>query len=465
MDAEPVTSRALSARDLTLFIIVAVFGLRWVAVAAAAGPSSIVVWVGAALLFFVPLIVCVIELGRRYPEEGGLYAWVKRAFGDFPAFLTGWTYWASNLPFFPGLLYFAAGNVLLAIPGGSRFSNSGVHIASIALIGLLIAVVPNVIGIAKGKWVQNIGGLGYWVPAVAVIVLGFAMFIRNGSATPITAQNIVPGFDLDHALAWSTIVFAFGGVEGVSLVATQVRDPERSIPIAILSAGVMILALYILATLALLWSIPTGQISSIGGFVQAMESIGARVGLSGLGPITAACLAIGGIGGVGAWITATARLPYVAGVDSYLPPSFGRLHPRYGTPHVAILTQAGISALLIVIGQMGTSVRGAYDMLVSMTVIATDIPLLFIFAAAYRLAPGNGMESGALVNPRVLRVMAAAGFTVVAAAAVLAVVPAQDEVRPVLAVTKLIVLTSILIGVGLTLYFRPRAGRLEVEPQ
>ncbi len=379
--------------------------------------------------------------------------------GDYPAFITGWTYWAANLPFFPGLLYFAAGNVLLAIPGWSRFSDSGVHIATIALIGLVIAVVPNVLGIARGKWVQNIGGLGYWIPAIAVIVFGFAMFIRNGSATPITIHNIVPGFDLDHALAWSTIVFAFGGVEGVSLVATQVRNPSRSIPVAIVTAGLMILALYILGTLALLWAIPSGQISTIGGFVQAMESIGARVGLSGLGPITAACLAIGGIGGVGAWITATARLPYVAGVDSYLPPRFGKLHPRYGTPHVAILTQAGISAVLIVIGQMGTSVRGAYDMLVSMTVVSTNIPLLFIFAAAYRLAPGGGTDSGAMVNPRVLRVMAAAGFMVIAAATLLALVPARGDPRPGLAVTKLIVLTLILLGVGTTLYFRPMAAK------
>lgn len=74
----------MSARDLTLFLIVALFGLRWVAVAAAAGPSSLVVWVAAAVVFFVPMVVCVLELGRRYPEEGGLYAWVKRLLGSIP---------------------------------------------------------------------------------------------------------------------------------------------------------------------------------------------------------------------------------------------------------------------------------------------------------------------------------------------------------------------------------------------
>lgn len=110
----------MSARDLTLFFIVALFGLRWVAVAGAAGPSSLVVWVAAAIVLFIPMVVCVLELGRRYPEEGGLYAWVKRAFGEYPAFMTGWTVLAANLPFFSGLLYFAAGNALRWHAAGAR---------------------------------------------------------------------------------------------------------------------------------------------------------------------------------------------------------------------------------------------------------------------------------------------------------------------------------------------------------
>jgi amino acid transporter len=450
-------SRGMSARDLTLFIMVSVFGLRWVALAAAAGPSSLVVWCGAAALFFVPLTVCVLEMGRRYPEEGGFYAWVKHAFGDYPAFITGWTYWTANLPFFPGLLYFAAGNALLAIPGGAHYSSNGTVIAVMALIGLAIAVIPNILGIQRGKWVQNVGALGYWIPAAAVIVLGFIMFIRHGSATPITSHNIVPEFGLSHALAWSTIAFAFGGVEGVSLVATQVRDPKRSIPRAILSATLIILALYLLGTLALMWATPSSQISSIGGFVQAMDSLGARAGLRGLGSITAVMLAIGGVGGVGAWITATARLPYVAGVDSYLPASFGKLHPRYGTPHVAILTQALLSAVLIGVGQAGSSVKAAYELLVAMSLLFTFIPLMLMFASAFRLASDRTSSGVEFVSPRVLRWMAASGFLVVAAATLLALVPASDQPHPVFAVVKLLVMTLVLIGVGTLLFLRSGA--------
>lgn len=449
----------MSARDLTLFLIAAVLALRWIAVAAAAGPSSLVVWAGAALLLFVPLVVCVLELGRRYPEEGGLYAWVRRAFGEYPAFVTGWTYWASNLPYFPGLLYFAAGNLLLAVPGGARFGNSAIHIAGIALLGLAVAVVPNVLGIGRGKWVQNIGALGYWIPGVALIVLGSVAFFIHGSQTRITAQTLVPEMGLNHALAWSTIAFAFGGVETASLVATQVRDPRRTIPRAVIAAGGVILATYVLGTLALLWALPAGEIGQIAGFSQAMGALGARAGLPGLGPATAAMLAIGAIGGVGAWITATARLPYVAGIDRYLPARFGTLHPKYGTPHVAILTQAAIAAVLIVIGQAGTTVRGAYDMLVAMSVISYFIPLLLMLAAAYRLASVAQPAEGSLVSPGVMRTLAVLGFAVIAVGTLLALVPAPDETRPGLAIGKLFVLTVILLVAGSGLYLRAGGRR------
>src|SRR5919109_2657232 len=109
----PQLRRALTFRDLFLFYVVTGFSLRWVATAAAAGPSALVIWVIAALGLFVPLVFSVLELSSRYPEEGGVYVWSKHAFGPFAAFVAGWSYWGSNLPYFPGLLYFAAANALL----------------------------------------------------------------------------------------------------------------------------------------------------------------------------------------------------------------------------------------------------------------------------------------------------------------------------------------------------------------
>src|SRR6478752_6228978 len=138
--------RVLGFRDLLLFYLVTSFSLRWIA-SAAAGPSAVVIWIIAALGLFVPLVFTVLELSSRYPEEGGLYVWSKRAFGPFAAFITGWTYWSANLPYFPGLLYFAAANALfMGGPAWQGWSSNSTYFIAVAMTGLVIAVTMNVVG-------------------------------------------------------------------------------------------------------------------------------------------------------------------------------------------------------------------------------------------------------------------------------------------------------------------------------
>src|SRR5678816_109567 len=129
--------KAMGFRDLVLFYLVTALSLRWIATAAAAGPSSIVIWIAGCIAYFVPLTLCVLELSSRYPEEGGMYLWSKRAFGEFAGFMTGWMYWTANLPYYPAVLYFAAGNILFA--GGTRWqslSTNGLYFIIFALAGL-----------------------------------------------------------------------------------------------------------------------------------------------------------------------------------------------------------------------------------------------------------------------------------------------------------------------------------------
>ena len=104
--------REIGFLDLTMFYVVSGLSLRWIATAAASGPSSIAVWIFAWVGFFLPLAACVLELSSRYPEEGGLYVWAREGFGDFAGFISAWTYWMSNLPYFSAVLYFAAGSAL-----------------------------------------------------------------------------------------------------------------------------------------------------------------------------------------------------------------------------------------------------------------------------------------------------------------------------------------------------------------
>jgi amino acid transporter len=447
--------RVLGFRDLFLFYLVTGFSIRWVATAAAAGPSALVIWAIAALGLFVPLVFAVLELSSRYPEEGGIYVWSKRAFGPFAAFITGWTYWGSNLPFFPGLLYFGAANVLFI--GGREWqslsTNSGYFIA-VSLAGLAVAVTVNVVGLNIGKWLTNIGAIASWIPAILLIVLGALSWSRSGSATPMNPHAFVPSTSLKDLIFWSTIAFAFGGVESASTMGDEIQDARRTVPRAVLTAGVAMTLLYSVTTLCVLLALPKDQVSGLQGIMQAIQAMTVKVGAGWLAPVAAALVTLNALGGVGGWFAATARLPFVAGLDRFLPPAFGRLHPRWRTPYVALLVQAGIAALFVFLGQAGTSVHGAYDALVSMGIIAYFIPFLFMFAAMIVLqrepaGPGVIRVPGGKV---VAVSLAGLGFTVTAVSIVLACVPPDDEPNKMFAVAKVVGSSLTLVGIGAAVY-------------
>src|SRR6059036_3180998 len=447
--------RVLGFRDLLLFYIVTSFSLRWVATAAAAGPSALVIWIIAALGLFVPLVFTVLELSSRYPEEGGIYVWSKRAFGPFAAFITGWTYWGSNLPYFPGLLYFGAANALfMGGPAWQGLSSNSTYFILVAASGLTVAVTMNVVGLNVGKWLNNVGAIAGWTPALLLIALGVVAWGRFGSATSMNAHAFVPSTSLKDIIFWSTIAFAFGGVESGSTMGEEIKDARRTVPRAILAAGAVITVLYIAATLSVLLAMPKEQVSGLQGIMQAVQAITSRVALGWLAPLVAALVTLNALGGVGGWFAATARLPFVAGIDRFLPPAFGRLHPTWRTPYVALLVQAAIAAVFIFLGQAGTSVRGAYDALVSMGIIAYFIPFLFMFAAMIVLQKEPA-------GPDVMRVpggkpiaiaLAITGFVVTTISIVLACIPPDEEPNKMLSIVKVVGLSSALVAIGAVVY-------------
>jgi glutamate:GABA antiporter len=447
--------KALGFRDLLLFYVVTSLSLRWIATAAAAGPSAIVIWIIAALGLYVPLVFTVLELSSRYPEEGGVYVWSKRAFGPFAGFITGWTYWGSNLPYFPGLLYFAAANALFI--GGASWQtlagNSGYFIV-FAMIGLIITVAMNVVGLDVGKWLNNFGAAAGWIAALMLLALGFVSWRRFGSATPITIETMTPSTSLKDVIFWSTIAFAFGGVEAGSTMGEEIRDARRTIPRAILTAGVIVTFLYTSATLAVLLAIPKEQVTGLQGAMQAIQSILARLGLVSLVPLAAVLVTINALGGVGGWFAATARLPFVAGIDRFLPEAFGRLHPTWRTPYVALLVQAAIAALFIFLGQAKTSVHGAYEALVSMGIIAYFIPFLFMFASMIVLQrePAGADVIRVPGGKPVAILLAAVGFVVTAVSIVLSCIPAEDEPDKTFFVVKVVGLSMLLVAIGAVVY-------------
>jgi amino acid transporter len=465
MNSRPALRRVLTFRDLLLYYIVTGFSLRWVATAAAAGPSALVLWILAALFLFVPLVFTVLELSSRYPQEGGLYVWSKRAFGPFAGFMTGWTYWGSNLPYLPGLLYFAAANALFIGPASwQSLSSNSVYFLIVSIAGLALAVGMNVVGLNVGKWLTNIGAIALWLAASALIALGVMSWFRFGSATPITPAALVPSVSAKDVIFWSTIAFAYAGVESASTMGDEIHDARRTVPRALLAAGFFMTVMYIVGTYCVLLALPKEQVSGLQGIMQAIQTMAGRAGVPWLPPVLAALVTINALGGVSGWFAATARLPFVAGVDRFLPPAFGALHPRWQTPYVALLVQAVIAALFVFLGQTGTSVRGAYEALVSMGIIGQFIPYLYMFAAMITLQREPAQPEVIRVpgGTPVAIVLGALGFVVSAAAIVLACIPADDEPNKRLAIAKVVGSSLALLVAGALVYAlgrRRAAGR------
>jgi glutamate:GABA antiporter len=451
--------QVMGFRDLLLFYVITGISLRWIATAAAAGPSSIVIWIGAWFCFYTPLALSVLELSSRYPNEGGLYVWSKRAFGDFSGFMSAWTYWTSNLPYFPAVLYFAASNALFMRQAAwQHFSSNATFYVVFSLLTLTAATLLNMVGLDVGRWLHNLGAVAMWVPAGIVIVMGFLAGHRYGAASAFTLHSMTPRLHLNDFIFWSILVFAFGGCETASFMGEEIKDARRTIPRALLLAGITVTICYILGTVGVLLALPSSEVSSLQGLVQAVSATASRAGFPGVLPLAAFLITLSNIGAAGAYLAAVARLPFVAGLDRFLPASFGALHPRWKTPWVALLTQFAIGVLFIFLGQAGTTVKGAYDVLVSMGVITYFIPYLYLFAAMIKLqSEPAGRDVIRVPGGKLLaKLVATVGFLTTTFTILMSVFPQPEEPNKPLAVFKIVGGCGALLLLGAWIYLRGR---------
>ena len=460
MNAVPALKRGIRFRDLVLFYVISTFSVRWTALAAAAGPSILVVWIAALACFFVPLAASVMELSSRHPDEGGIYIWTREAFGDFPGFLAAWTYWMSNLPYFPGVLYFGAASALFAFGAQARSiaANPAYFILfSVACLGVITLL--NIRGVNVGKWFNNVSAIGSMVPMAILIVFAVFSYTRYGAATHFTAASFVPHWSLNNAVFWSSVFFAFGGVESGSSMGDEIVNPRRTIPWAILAGGSLLALCYIAGTSALLVALPGSAVAGPDGFVHGIAILGARMHLGWIMAPVALLVALNAVGGAAAYLSATSRLPFVAGIDHYLPSAFGRIHPRYRTPWVAIGVYGLAGIVVALLGQAGTTVRGAYEVMVSMGVLSYFVPYLFLFGAMIRLQErAAGPEVRRVPGGRPVAILlASVGLASTSLTIVLSAIPAQDEPHKLLSVIKVAGGALVLIGAGVAVFALERA--------
>jgi glutamate:GABA antiporter len=471
-DAKKQLRRVMGFWDVLLFNIAAVLGPRWIAAAAHNGTSSISLWVLAAIFFFVPSAFVITELSTRFPVEGGLYVWSKEAFGDFHGFLAGWTYWIYTFFYFPGLLMASA--AMAAYIGGSgtaHLAQDRTFLMAGSFLLLFVAVILNIVGLNIGKWLQNAGGVGTYVPLLMLVGLGAYLWRTHGIVTHFTWANVLPTWNWGTVNFWPQIAFAFVGLELCSAMSEEVREPHKTFPRAIFGSGLLIALIYIAGTFALLGMMPSESVDPKSGVFQALTagSTMLRIGLFGV--VAASFAAIGNAGGIGTTVAGVARVPFIVGIDRYLPAAFGKIHSKWKTPWVSILVQALISGAILLLIQVNQSANNAYQIFVDAGTILYFIPFLYMYAAVIKLSyrKDRAASDHAVLIPGGklgVWIVGSLGFIVVLGGIALSFIPPGEAENKVLFEATLVGGTFFFVLLGLALYFRGvRAKRSEVvEP-
>ena len=398
----PRLRRVLGRWDLVLLFVVAVFNLNVVPSIAANGGVTVWLWIISLILFFWPQGIAVIELAQRYPGEGGVYLWAKEVFGDFHGFLSGWCYWTNNMMYVPTImLYFVGVSVFILGPGHQSLADNKVFALSASIVLLTVLVVLNIIGLGVGKWINNLGAIGTFFAAAVLIGLGLIVWFRFG--TTVTAADFqIPANPRFLLNSFGVICFGLVGLELASVMGDEIENPRRILPGAVAWGGVLSGLLYIGATLTLLIAVSKQDISVLQGIVQAVSHMADRVGAAWIVAPFAFLLSVS-IAGIGsAWLAGSARIPFVAGLDSYMPSWLGRVHPQYSTPYAALIVHALVSMILIVVNFTAAGVQETFQKLLSLAVVLQLVPFLYMFGALLKLAAAPTFTTARYGRPTLL---------------------------------------------------------------
>ncbi len=455
----PRLVRGLTLRDMVLFNIVAVLSLRWLATSAASGPSALTLWVLAAVLFFIPQGLAVSALAARFPEEGGIYFWTKRAYGEGHGFLCGWCYWVNNVLYYPNLLISTAVIATFVVGrGDSALSNSWPYVITATLLMLWFAVGLNIVGVGTGKWLQNVGAVATYVPGIALVGFGIYAALTRPLANPMTLRGLVPDFsNLSELNLWASIAFAFAGLELCAVMAGEVKDPERTLPRSILLSAPLIALLYLVGTFSVQAILPIKGMNIVSAFLQAIAAGAAMVGTAAawVAPVAAAMYVVGNVGGIGAWLTGPARVAFVIGLDRYFPSAFGRVHPKWKTPYVAILVQAGLATVFLFLSVLGrgTTVEKAYLIILDTMLLIYFIPYIYLFCSYLKFTRVSGGGPG--LTLRSIYVGASGLFLTLFAMGV-AMVPPSDTPSVLVFELKVVGGALAIVALGGILYWRAK---------
>ena len=456
----PHLARVLGRWDLILLFVVAVANLNIVPAIAASGALTLWIWGLAFIAYFWPQGVAVTELARRWPGEGGVYLWTCINFGEGHGFFAGWCYWLANVVYLPTVLLSCVGvGLYIFSPSVQSLASSERVTGGMALALLLGLLVLNVRGQQMGKWMTNIGGVGTVGGGILVCLLAAWTLHGQGSAAHLHDLN-PRGASWRLIAVFGTICYSLQGLDLASIMGDEIREPRKVLPNAIVWGGIISGTIYLAVTFAMLVALPHSQIGVLSGVLQAVSTMADRAHLRMIVPPLALFEFLAILGTASAWFSGSARLPFVAGIHRYLPPSLGKIHPKFHTPYVALGLFALLSAMLILMSYAAASVGEAYLTLLSIAVILQMVPNLYMFAALWKTAALDAGPS----RRGFLRWSAVSGLTASGLGICLAFVPTGEVLSVWAYEAKLISVSILVVGFALFFYFRAQMQRGAVAP-
>jgi len=454
-------ARVLGRADLVLFTVCAILTIDTLASSAAMGFSWFSWWIITMTVFFIPYGLITAELGSAWPGEGGVYIWVREAFGPRWGSTAAWLYWINNATWAPSVYLIFAGTF------GQIFlkTHSPWQEAGIAIVLTWLTVLVGIVRLEVSKWLPNIGALVKVLIFTALGVLGLsAVFRGRPPANDFSLKQLLPKWN-DSLAYLPALLYSTFGFELMSSAGEEMKNPKRDVPRVIFWSGALIAVLYSFAIGGILFAVPIEKLSIVTGTWDALVVLGKQWGragdtvvfLLGIGFLYA-CVA-----NVVTWSLGANRVAAVAAEEGMLPEALGRLHPRFKTPYLAFVWMGIVSTGLLVGGALlSNSQSNIFWMTFRVTALCLLLCYLLVFPAFLVLRNRRPDQ------PRPYRLPGGRGAAAVAAwictlyifgACVLFFVPSPTSQEPVKEGIILALLTLATLVVGYLLI--PRRARID----
>jgi len=340
----------------------------------------------SAIIFLIPTSLVSAELATGWPKSGGVYHWVKEAFGDHVGFAAIWLQWIQNVIWYPTILAFAAGALAYFFFSPELANNKWFNVAVI-LIVYWGATLINFRGIVASGWLSTLGVIcGTIFPGALIILLGI-IWIAQGNHLAFMNREVHFFPDLSHfqnVAFLAGVVLLFAGMEVSAVHANEVKDPKKDYPKAIFLAALIILIVFTFGAISIASVLPAAKISLTAGLMQAFKLLFATFHLDWMLPIVGFLIAFGAIGGVGAWIVGPSKGLFATAKEGDIPPILETTN-KHGVPTHILIIQGIIVTVLTLVFLLMPTVNSAFFLLTALTAILYLIMYVLLYAAAIRL--------------------------------------------------------------------------------